>query len=140
MAIEIKLPLSLWTEVVATANYLINLTSTRANNGDTPYGRFTRSKSSAKHLKVFSCKTYMMDTSLTKKKRAPRVYECIFLAYNTTSTGYHSYHTETRKALISKDVRFHEDTFPLNGSILHKPTTLLEPDHWQILEDVAIHC
>lgn len=113
MAFESNLPPSLWTEAVATANYVVNRTATRANNGDSPFSRLTGLKPSVKHLRTFGCRTFVMNTAPAKQKWSPRATECIFLGYDSTSTGYRNYHLSSKKILISKDVAFDETCFPL---------------------------
>lgn len=112
MAFASHIPPHLWTEAVATANYLANRTSTTANNGTTPFERLTGSVPSVAHLRIFGCRSYVLNTSPERKKWAPRAMECIFLGYDTTSKGFRNYHRSTRKIIISKDVRFDELTFP----------------------------
>lgn len=103
MAFESNLPPSLWTEAVSTANYVINRTATSANGGDTLFSKLTSLKPSVKHLWVFGCQTFVMNTEPSKKKWSPRATEYVFLEYNTTSTGYRNYHRSSKRIFISKD-------------------------------------
>ena len=48
-----KLPGYLWTKAVNTANYLVNISPTRANGGMTPDEKYYNIKPSVKHLRVF---------------------------------------------------------------------------------------
>lgn len=123
MAFACNLPSFLWTEAIATANYVINRTPTRANAGETPYGKLTGSTPDIGHLRVFGCRTLVLDTSPARKKWAPRASACIFLGYDTTSKGYRNYHQKTGRILISKDVRFDEKSFPL---LISNTSTLIQ--------------
>lgn len=118
MAFASSIPTHLWTEALATTNYLINRTATRANSGDTPYGKLTGIKPSVSHLKVFGCGTFVLDTNPHKKKWKPRSSECIFLGYDQNSHGFRNYHRSSRKIIISKDVVFDERTFPCRSNLL----------------------
>jgi transposase InsO family protein len=112
MAFASKTPPYLWTEAIATANYVANRTSTRANSGTTPFERFTGKIPQIDHLRVFGCKSYVLDTSPHLKKWAPRAHECIFLGYDSNSRGFRNFNRATRRILVSKDVRFDELSFP----------------------------
>lgn len=117
MAFASQIPTHLWPEAVSTANYLINRTATRANSGDTPYGKLTGITPSLSHLRVFGCRTFVLNTNSHKKKWTQKSRECIFLGYDQNSRGFRNYHRPTRKVIISKDVVFDENTFPCS---LHK--------------------
>lgn len=112
MAFENKIPAHLWPEAISTANYLINRTATRTNAGTTPYEKLTGIKPSLHHLRVFGCRTFVLNTNPSLTKWAPRSTKCIFLGYDSTSRGFGNYHRGSQKILISKDVEFDELTFP----------------------------
>lgn len=118
MAFASKLPAHLWPEAVSTANYLINRTSTRANSGTTPFEKLTGIIPSVHHLRIFGCRTFVLNTNPSLMKWAPRSTECIFLGYDSTSRGFRNYHKASRKILISKDVEFDERTFPYRQKAL----------------------
>lgn len=102
----------LWTEAVATANYVTNRTSTKANNGVTSFERLIGKVPVVDHLCVFGCRSFVRNNSPKRKKWAPRSTECIFLGYDAVSRGFRNYHRPSRKIFVSKDVRFDELTFP----------------------------
>lgn len=104
MAYASNLPSHLWTEALATANYVANRTSTRANEGITPYKRLTGQVPCVAHLRIFGCKIFVLNTSPSHKKWAPRAHECVFVGYDSSSNGFRNYHRPTRRILISKDI------------------------------------
>lgn len=136
MAFACNLPFFLWTEAVATANYVINKTPTRANAGDTPYAKLMGLTPDIRHLRVFGCRTLNLDTSPARKKWAPRASECIFFSYDTTSTGYQKYHKKTRRNLISKDVRFNKSYFSMLTSTSTQLKSALE-DWAKAIDDLG---
>lgn len=138
MAFASNTPSYLWTEAVATANYLINRTATRANHGTTPFEKLTGRIPSVSHLRVFGCRSYVLDTSPSRKKWAPRSYECIFLGYDETSRGFRNYNRSTRKILVSKDVQFDEAHFPSSSPILKDNGIKEVPQaaEWPITEEI----
>lgn len=109
-------PPHLWTEAVAATNYVVNRTSTRANGGITPYQRFTGHLPQVDHLRIFGCKSYVLNTTPKLKKLASRAHECIFVGYDVNSRGYRNYHKATRRILVSTDVRFDEQCFPYKAA------------------------
>ena len=68
MAFESKIPAYLWSEAVATANYLVNRTPTQGNAGMTPYEKLTGNQPSLKHLRIFGCRTFVLNTDPSRKK------------------------------------------------------------------------
>lgn len=139
MAFASNTPSYLWPEAVATANYVINRTATRANHGTTPYEKFTGHTPSISHLRTFGCRSYVLNTSPSRKKWAPRSYECVFLGYDETSRGFRSYNQSTQKILVSKDVQFDENHFPFSSLVSKANNLTVSPtgDEWPVTEHVV---
>ena len=68
LAIGCHHPKALWTEVVNTYIYLLNRSSTCANQGITPYKQFFECILSIDHLRIFGCLVYILVTINTRKK------------------------------------------------------------------------
>ena len=72
MAFSSGIPTHLWTEAVAAANHVTNRTSTRANGGLTPYEKLIGQAPSVSHLRVFGCRSFVLNTSPARQKWAHR--------------------------------------------------------------------
>jgi hypothetical protein len=121
---------------VATANFLINRTSTSANGGTTPFEKLTGQIPSVENLKVFGCRSFVLDTSPSRKKWAPRAHECVFLGYDSISRGFRNYNRQTGKIIVSKDVQFDEKHFSCLSTQTEnsKPSSLPE---WPSVGDAS---
>lgn len=139
MAFASNTPSYLWPKAVATANYVINRTATRANHGTTPYEKFTGHTPSISHLRTFGCRSCVLNTSPSRKKWAPRSYECVFLGYDETSRGFKSYNRSTQKILVSKDVQFDENHFPFSSLVSKANNLTVSPagDEWPVTKHVV---
>jgi hypothetical protein len=65
---ECNLPTFLWTEAVATANYLVNRSPTRANGGMTPEEKYSGTKPKVNHLRIFGSLAYLHVPKENRKK------------------------------------------------------------------------
>lgn len=99
-------------EAVTSANYVTNRTSTKANNVVTPFKHLTDKVPTVDHLRVFGCKSFVLNNSPKHKKWTPQSSECIFVGYNAVSRGFRNYHWPSHKIFVSKDVKFDKLTFP----------------------------
>nr|KYP36517.1 Retrovirus-related Pol polyprotein from transposon TNT 1-94 [Cajanus cajan] len=105
---EKGLPKTFWAEAVNTSVYLLNLLPTKALKGKTPYEAWCGRKPSVEHLKIFGCVCY---THVPNVKRDKIDHKCevgIFLGYSINSKGYRVYNLETKKIIVSRDIKFDE--------------------------------
>jgi hypothetical protein len=105
---EKNLPNYFWAEVVATAVYIMNRTSTTAVHCMTPEEKFTGKKPYVSHLKVFSCIAYVHVPYEKRSKLDPKAEKCIFIGYSLEQKGYRCFNLYTRKLQVSRDVVFDE--------------------------------
>ena len=77
-----NMPHSFWAEVVSTAVYIMNKTSTVAIHDVTPEERFTGKKPDLSHLKVFGCIAYVHVPDELHTKLDPKAEKCIFIGYS----------------------------------------------------------
>ncbi|KAL3691463.1 hypothetical protein R1sor_005114 [Riccia sorocarpa] len=108
MAAECDVPDFLWAEVLTTANYLVNLSPTRANSGITPHEKFSGEKPDLEHLRSFGCRAFVLLGKHKRHKLEPKSIPCIMLGYDLESKGYRLYNPTVRKVIIARNVRFDE--------------------------------
>lgn len=106
---EKGLPNKIWAQAVSTTVYIVNRCSTKAVANKTLMKAWPGRKPSAKHLKVFGsiCYTYIPDAKMSKFN--DKTEKGIFLGYSSTSKGYWVYNLQTKKLIISRDIKFDEN-------------------------------
>lgn len=105
MLIDADLPYSFWGEAVATANFIQNRVITRTTNM-TPYERWNGTKPGIESFQIFGSKCFVHVSPAKRGKLDDVAVEMIFLGYDHNSKAYRCYNAETRKVVISRDVRF----------------------------------
>ncbi|KAL5556508.1 hypothetical protein UlMin_038744 [Ulmus minor] len=110
MLMEKGLPKTLWAEAVYTAVYLLNRCPTNVVKNKTPVEAWSGRKPSTKHLRVFGCICYTHIPQEKRSKLDEKTEKGIFLGYSTQSKGYRVYRLRKNKLIISRDVKFDEDT------------------------------
>ena len=100
------LPHSFWLEAVMCATYVLNRCPTKALQSITPYEAWHGRKPSISHLRVFGCLAYAMVPVQQRRKLDDKAVKCTFVGYSSESKGYHLYHPQTKRILISRDVVF----------------------------------
>jgi hypothetical protein len=137
MASDSQCPNFLWTELVNTATYLINISPTRSNNG-TPFDQlYYKSKPRVDHLRIFGSTCYVHVPKESRSKLENKTKKCFFLGYDDQSKAYRVYDPIYKKVHISCDIIFEEqnigynllqqDTSTLPETITF-PNAVLEPD------------
>ena len=103
-----NMPKRFWSDAVMTACYLINRTPTRVLDDATPYEVLNKRKPSIDHSRVFGCLCYVLQTGDHRNKLEARSTKAVFIGYSTTQKGYKCYSPETRRVLVSREVKFVE--------------------------------
>jgi hypothetical protein len=85
-----------WAEVIATAVYVLNRSSTKGVTGMTPYEAYHGRKPVVHHLRTFSCVAFVKDTTPNLKKLDDRSRPMMFVRYEQGTKGYHVYDPSTR--------------------------------------------
>ena len=104
-----SLPHGFWLEAVMCATYVLNRCPTKALQVVTPYEAWHGRKPSIGHLRVFGCLAYALVPVQHRRKLDDKAVKCIFVGYSAESKGYHLYHPQTKRILVSRDVVFVED-------------------------------
>jgi hypothetical protein len=102
---------SFWSFAVINAVHVKNRRSTSALDGVTPYEAFYARKPSVSHLRVFGCVAYVFVPKAIRKKFDAKAKICINLGPAPEYRAYYLYELSTQKIIISRHVRFLEDTF-----------------------------
>lgn len=111
-----NLPLPFWGECVLTAVYLINRLPSPLLSTKTPFEMLYNRPPCLDHLKVFGCLAYATVVHPTQKFDS-RAHRCVLIGYPTGKKGYKLYNLETKKFLVSRDVKFSETIFPFSLAI-----------------------
>ena len=102
------LPRELWGEAVSTCVYILNRSSTKALQGQTPHEKWTGKKPSVDHLRTFGCIVHVRDTRRHLSKLEDRSQPMIFIGYELGSKAYKCLDPVNFKVVISRDVIFEE--------------------------------
>lgn len=109
---QASLPLKFWGDAVLTAAYLINRMPTPILDNQSPCEKLFSSPPSYSHLKVFGCLCYAATLKHNRSKFDPQSRRCIFVGYLFRVKGYKLYDLETHSTFVSRDVIFHQSSFP----------------------------
>ena len=101
---ESKVPMFLWTELVNTANYLINRGPTKANGGQTLEHQYSRKKPSVSHLRIIGSLAFVHIPKEERTKFEFKTRKCILVGFDEQSKVYILFDPLSRKILLSKDV------------------------------------
>ena len=95
-------------QIVATACYLINRSTTSALVEKTPIEELSNKKPPLRHVRVFNCEAYARVPSLKRSKLENKVVKHIFIGYGVGVKGYKLWDPVVEKVLYSRTVTFHE--------------------------------
>ena len=103
-----NLPRELWGEAVSTAVYILNRTSSKALQGQTPHEKWTGRKHSVDHLRTFGCIAHVKDTRRHQGKLEDKRKAMIFIGYQIGTKAYKCLDPVNLKVIISQDIIFEE--------------------------------
>ncbi|EOY25713.1 Uncharacterized protein TCM_027093 [Theobroma cacao] len=107
-----NVPIYFWGDAVLTAVHIINRLPSKVLHNKTPYELLHHKLPSYDHLRVFGCLCFMFTLTQNRKKLDKRATKCIFLGYPNNMKGYKVYDLSANNVLKSRNVIFHEQTFP----------------------------
>ena len=75
----------------------------------TPEEAFSGKRPDISHLRIFGSPVYIHVTKDARKKLEPTAEVRIFLGYTDTPYNYHVYLPDSRKTVVRRDIKFHEE-------------------------------
>ncbi|RVX07394.1 Retrovirus-related Pol polyprotein from transposon RE1 [Vitis vinifera] len=110
------LPSKYWTYAFQTAVYLINLLPAKLLHFQSPIQALFHKLPNYHHLRVFGCPCFPSLRPYTQHKLCYRSTACVFLGYALAYKGYLCLDVSTSRIYISRNVIFHESSFPFQSS------------------------
>ena len=104
----------LWGEAVMTANFLQNRLPTSLIE-KTPYELWNNKKPKLNFLKTYGCKALIHIPNEKRSKFDNRSKVYYFVGSSQNSKGYRLVDLESKKVVVSRDVNFFENIFPLTN-------------------------
>lgn len=114
MFFQSRVPLSFWGECVLTAVFLINRTPSRLLQWKLPYQLLNNRIPDYTSMKVFGSLCFAPTLPHGRNKFQPRFISSVFVGYSHEMKAYKLYDIEQKKFFTSRDIIFHENTFPFH--------------------------
>lgn len=133
-----NLPPKLWGEVALATSYSINLCPSKSVSSQCPEYEWQRAAHHSENptvpyhrLKAIGCLAYTIPPGHHNKLQ-PRSTRTILVGYEKNSSAYRLWDPSTNRVMVSNDVLFDENTFPLRDNINDDPADLsvLNDDVW----------
>ena len=102
-------PIHLWAEACNTAVYVKNYCPRRVLGMSTPEEAFSGKKPDISHLNIFGSPVYIHVTKDARKKLELTTEVWIFVGYTETPHNYCVYFPNSRKTVVRRDIKFHEE-------------------------------
>jgi hypothetical protein len=111
------MPQNRWEEAVDLAVWIRNRAQTARLSNSTPYEAYFRLKPDVRHLHPFGCLAQALIPADTRSTRTfdPLSRRCAFLGFSKHHNAFILYDIERKKQIVSRDVLFFDDEFPLKG-------------------------
>ena len=100
-----SLPVSFWGYALKTAQYLLNLVTSKVIS-TTPKELWTGLSPSLEHARIWGCPTQVLKRDPSKLEARSEVY--LFVAYPRGTKGYLFYDPKEQMVLVSTNARFLE--------------------------------
>lgn len=109
---QCDLPIPLWGYSIIQASYIMNMLPSRVTKNLTPYELLYSKPTTYDKLKTFGCLCH--STCLVKENKfSSRANQCIQLGISPTQKGFVLYDIIHKRILVSRDVQFYDDIFPM---------------------------
>lgn len=110
MLLASGLQLSLWSEAVRAAVYILNRTPNSRSINKTPFEQWFGTKPNLSHLKIFGTEAYVhVPKELGRKKWDAKARKVYLVGYEPTTKNYRLYDSTKKKVIVSCDVTFNEE-------------------------------
>ena len=109
MMFHSNVPKRFWSDAVLSACYLINRIPTKILNDTSPFEVLNSTKPSLDYLCVFGCVCFVLVPGELRNKLEAKSTKAMFIGYSTTQKGYKCYVPDTRRVLVSREVKFLEE-------------------------------
>jgi hypothetical protein len=136
MLVESSAPQNLWSEAIRTANYLRNLLPSAAYQFKTPYELWFHKKPDISHLQTFGVDAYSLVPKIKRSKLDSKGERCKMLGYETKTKGYRLWSLSSQKVIISRSVRFHENSFSLPWQEVNAKSERMDPVERHVSFDI----
>jgi hypothetical protein len=104
------LPHHLWSEVIKSANYILNRVPTKRSPETTPYQRFFGREPNMAMMRIIGCAAYTMTPDHHRTKLDAKAHKMWLVGYDDHRKGWRCYDPATRRIIVSRNVRFDEST------------------------------
>lgn len=135
---QAHLPSVFWSFACRQAVYLINRLPAQTNGNVSPYQSLFQTPPNYNNIRIFGCLCYPWLKPYVSSKLKPRSTPCVYLGFSTQYYVHQCFDPATSKVYISRDVLFHEDTFPYTNiftSYKSPPTNI----DWVPIGDMHTH-
>lgn len=110
MLFGMKVPLRFWAEATQYAVHILNRSPTKRLGEVTPSEKWSKHKPSVEHLRVFGCVAYALIPYERRVKLDEKSVRCVMFGVSKEIKAYRLYDPTVKRIIISKDVRFDEET------------------------------
>ncbi|WZZ36046.1 hypothetical protein YC2023_019447 [Brassica napus] len=108
MMFHTNVPKRFWGDAVVSACYLINRIPTKVLQDISPFQVLNKIKPQIDHLRVFGCVCYVLIPGEQRNKLEAKSAKGMFIGYTHAQKGYKCYIPESRRVMVSRDVKFVE--------------------------------
>ncbi|XP_057522440.1 uncharacterized protein LOC130802437 [Amaranthus tricolor] len=107
---------STWGDCIQTVVYIINRAPLSSIGYVSPYERLFGDKPSYTHMRAFGCLCFVNTLKQGRTKFEVRARCCVFLGYPFGQKAYKVYDLNTKRVIVTRDIKFFEKHFPTSVS------------------------
>jgi hypothetical protein len=122
------LSLKYWVEAINYANYIANLTPTKAFKNITSEEAWNKIKPEVSHFRVFGSISWAHILDEKRKALQPKSEKCIFVGYYEYVKGYKLLQSPCNEISIRRDVKFDENLLSCEHNSTIVPSSTCKPN------------